>query len=120
MPAADAAQRLVGCESLDPRGLCRPADILAMCQAGQCFEIDGPARAVYVLTVRNGVVWIDAVKGSGDIDISGALDAAVMAQGRAKGLRSVAFQTKRRGLVQKAVQRGYRVAGWILSKDLQS
>lgn len=116
--ASVAAARLAGCERLEPSGLFGPGDIDELCQRGQCFELDGAASAVYVLTVHNGVVWVDALKGcSGQVDVIEAIDAVVTAQ--AAGGRAIAFQTKRRGLVAALTKRGYRVSGWILKKDLQ-
>lgn len=116
--AAAAAARLAGCERLEPSGLLGPGDLEGLCERGQCFEIEGAASAVYVLTVHNGVVWVDALKGeSGQVDVLEALDAVVTAQ--AAGGRAIAFQTKRRGLVAALKTRGYRVSGWILKKDLQ-
>lgn len=116
--AAEAARRLAGCERREPSGLFGPGDIEATCERGQCFEIDGAASAVYVLTVHNGVVWIDALKGSsGQVDVIAAVDEVVTAQ--ATGARSIACQTKRRGLVAALTKRGFRVSGWILKKELQ-
>jgi hypothetical protein len=114
---ADAATALAGCEDLDPRGLCVAGDIAAMCQAGQCFGLDGAASAVYVLTVRNGIVWVDALKGAGELDITAAVDEVLTAQ--AEGARAIGLQTRRRGLVRKLQQRGYRVTGWVMRKELQ-
>jgi hypothetical protein len=114
---AEAAQALAGCEALDPRGLCAAGDIEAMCERGQCFGLAGPASAVYVLTVRNGVVWVDALKGAGDVDITAAVDEVLTAQ--AEGAEAIGLQTRRRGLVRKLQQRGYRVTGWVMRKELQ-
>ncbi|HWH83464.1 MAG TPA: hypothetical protein VNU71_14630 [Burkholderiaceae bacterium] len=114
---ADAARALAGMEALDPRGLCGPGDIEAMCERGQCFELAGAADAVYVLTVRNGIAWVDAAKGSGPLDLVAALHAIVTEQ--AEGLRAIALQTARRGMVEKLKRRGFRVTGWILRKELQ-
>lgn len=115
--AAEAAQRLAGCEDLDPRGLCGPGDIAAMCEQGLCFALDGAADAVYVLQVRNGVVWVDAAKGGGGlVSALAALDAVVTAQ--AEGLKAIALQTARPGMVKELERRGFRVTGWILKKDL--
>lgn len=115
--AAEAAAALVGCESLDPRGLMTPADVEAMARKGQCFEIAGAnACVVYVLTVRNGSVWVDAVKGIGDVDLTAVLDGVITAQ--ASGMQAIALQTARRGLVKKLQHHGYRVTGWVMRKEL--
>ena len=115
--ADEAARRLAGCEHFDPRGICGPGDIAALCERGQCFALDGPCDAVYVLTVRNAVVWIDAAKGSGAVDVLATIDAVVTAQ--SEGLRAIALQTARPGMVKKLERRGFRVTGWILRKDLE-
>jgi hypothetical protein len=116
--AGDAAQRLAGCERLDPRGMCGPGDIAAMCERGLCFALEGAADAVYVLQVRNGVVWVDAAKGTGGaVSAMAALDAVLTAQ--AEGLRAIALQTARPGMVNRLERCGYRVTGWILQKELK-
>lgn len=118
-PAAAAAD-LAGLHGLDPRGVMRPADVAPMCQAGQCFELVGEgARAVYVVRVLgDGVAWIDAAHGQAGpgVDLVEAIDAAVSAQ--AAGLRRVALQTARPGMVRKLRRLGYSVDGWILGKAL--
>lgn len=116
--ADEAARALVGLDRLDPTGMAGPDDVGPLCAAGRCFALSGAAQAVYVLTVRNGVVWVDGLKGaSGQVDVFEALDAIVTEQ--AQGARSIALQTKRRGLVAALKPRGYRVSGWILTKELQ-
>lgn len=114
-----AARLLAGCEGLDPRGLCTPADISAMTHAGLCFAAtSGDSQAVYVVRVANGVAWIDAAKGFSPCDWDRKVMALVELQ--AKGLRQVAFQTRRRGMVRTAERAGYHVAGWILAKELHN
>ena len=113
-----AALALSGLEGLDPSGLMVADDIPRMTKSGQCFEVVGEAaNAVYVLTVRNGVVWVDAVKGEGDLDVTALLDGVITAQ--AQGLEAIGLQTARRGLVKKLQRHGYRVTGWVMRKDLQ-
>jgi len=114
----EAARALAGCEQLDPRGLCTPADIAAMCERGQCFGIEGAAQAVYVLQVRNGVVWVDALKGDGaGVDLVQLVDNVLNEQ--ARGARAIGLQTARRGLVKQLQRRGYAITGWIMKRDLQ-
>jgi hypothetical protein len=116
-PAA-AAIALAGCEDLDPRGLMAPGDVQQLVDKGRCFSLTGSqAGAVYVLTVRNGVVWIDALKGAGDVDLVELVDGVITAQ--SEGLEAIALQTKRRGLVRKLERHGYRVTGWVMRKELQ-
>ncbi len=111
-----AAEVLAGLEALDPRGIMTAADVAGMCERGQCFEVSGAANAVYVITVENGVAWIDAAKKTGEGDASHAIDTVVMAQ--AKGLKAMATQTAHAGLVQKLKKQGWRISGWILKKDI--
>lgn len=89
-----------------------------MAARGQCFAATAPgAQVVYVLRVENGRAWVDAMKGAGAVDwIANALP---IIEAQAQGLRAVAFQTGRRGLVRKAQRQGYRVAGYIMEKALQ-
>lgn len=114
-----AAALLVGCEHLDPAGRTTARDIPGMTRGGQCYAAtshDG-AQVVYVVNVSNGVAWIDAAKGAGPVPWSETLLPIIEAQ--SKGLRSVGFQTARPGLVRKAERQGYRVAGWIMKKQIQ-
>lgn len=113
-----AAQALAGMAPMDPRGMVGEGDIAAMCEAGECFAIDGEASAVYVLTVRNGCAWVQAAKGSGPVDLSAVLDAAISAQAQAHGLDALGCQTARPGLVRKLQRLGWRVSGWVLRKEL--
>jgi hypothetical protein len=94
------------------------ADLEAMTRTGRCFEIRGvQAGAVYVLSVRNGVVWVDALKGGGELDLVDLVDGVITSQ--AAGLEAIALQTKRRGLVRKLQRHGYRITGWVMRKELQ-
>lgn len=116
-PAA-AAAALAGLEQLDPRGLMAPGDVQDLARAGRCFELAGDqAGAVYVLQVRNGVAWVDALKGAGGVDWVELIDGVVTAQ--AEGLSAIGLQTARPGLVRKLQARGYRVTGWVMRKELQ-
>jgi len=115
---ADAAQALAGLHHLDPRRMTGPADVLTMCQRGDCWALDVPGgRAVYVTRLIGGGVWIDAASGSAPgIDLAGLLDGVIAAQ--AQGATHLAMQTARPGLVRKLARRGWRVSGWIMTKDL--
>jgi len=117
-----AAAALAGIEQLDPTGQTEPGDLLPMCERGACFELTaGDSTAVYVLTLKNGVVWVDAGKGTGPLDLTNTLREIVehQAQSVPGGARSIAMQTARRGLVRKLGRQGYRVTGYIITKDLQ-
>lgn len=112
----EAAHALAGLESLDPRGLMAPGDVESVAANGRCFALEGDASAVYVLTVRNDVCWVEAVRGGGDVDVTAILDSVLTEQ--ARGLAAIALQTARRGLVRKLQKRGYRVTGWVMRKEL--
>jgi hypothetical protein len=116
--AGTAARALAGMESLDPRGLSEPGDLVQMVKEGQCYELAGDlVRAVYVLHIRNQCAWVEAAKGSGPLDLAGVLDEVITEQ--ASGLSSLGCQTARPGLVRKLKRRGWRVSGWVMRKDLQ-
>lgn len=111
----EAAARLSGLHVADPRGMATDADTRAMCAAGVCFEVrDDSGAAVVVVHERGGVHWIDAAGGGGGRDLAGAIDQALIAA----GARSIAFQTKRPGLVRRAQRQGYKVAGYIMRRYL--
>lgn len=112
-----AALALASMEHLDPRGMTTADDIKSMCEGGQCFALTGAADAVYVLNVRNGVAWVEAAKGGGQIDLTHALDSVLTEQ--AKGLKALGMQTARPGLVRKLKKHGWCVTGWIMRKGLQ-
>ena len=114
---AFAASLLAGCEVLDPRGMVTKKDIDGMARAGRCFAATtDKAQAVYVVEVRNGVAWVSACKGSGNVTWSEVLLPVIEQQ--AKGCASVGFQTRRRGLVKVAQSQGYEITGWIMKKKL--
>lgn len=108
---------LAGSETLDATRRTAPGDIAAMTARGQCFTAATEnAQVVYVMTVSNGIAWIDATKGAGPIDWAAHLLPIIEAQ--AKGCRAVGFQTRRAGLVKKAQKQGYKITGWTLEKTL--
>ena len=112
-----AASLLTGCAHLDPCGMATEADIARLALTGQCFTATSETgQAVYVVKVKNGVAWIDAVKGNGATRWQNVLLPVIEAQ--AKGCASVGFQTRRRGVVKAAQAQGYEITGWILRKKL--
>lgn len=115
---AEAAKALAGLHGLDPAGLMGPADVLPMCQRGDCWALEVPGgRAVYVTRLIRGGVWIDAAAGQAPgVDLAAALDAVIGAQ--AEGCTHLAMQTARPGLVRRLEPKGWRVAGWIMKKGL--
>lgn len=113
-----AGALLAGCEHLDPRGTITAADLGPLAREGQCYLASTEAgQCVYVVKVQNGVAWVDAIKGHGPVNWSLVMPPVIEAQ--AKGLRAVAFQTGRRGLVRQLQGQGYRVTGWVMRKELQ-
>ena len=113
-----AAAALQGVAALDPRGIGTDADMLQAARAGRCFELAGDGvRAVYVLEVHEGSVWVQALRGAGDVDLCEVMDGLVTAQ--CQGFKTMGFQTARRGLMRKATRLGWRVSGWILRKEMQ-
>lgn len=113
-PAA-AARALAGMHRLDPRGVMDEADVQDLAERGQCFELGGAADAVYVVNVRNGVAWIDALKGTGPDLVAVVTE---LLEHQAEGCQALAFQTARPGLVRQAARHGWKVAGWIMRKEL--
>jgi hypothetical protein len=98
----------------DPSGMSTPESLAA---AGQAFELSAAGGSgVFVVTKKGTRLWIEAAAGAAadDLTAMGLELIEEMAQ-RAECIE-VAFQTARPGLVRKANQRGYQVAGWILKK----
>ena len=117
--ASEAAKVLAGLERLDPTGALQASDIEAMCERDKCVRVMAPHGAAAVAVAPVGkVLWIDAVRGVGDSDMTAAVDDAVCSLARQLGMQAVAFQTKRRGLVRKCERRGYQLTGWIMRKDI--
>lgn len=115
-----AAQLLVGIEQRDPLGRLQRHELPQRTRNAACLlatSEDGTSQAVYVIRVENGVAFVDFAKGHGALDWTAILGPVIEAQ--TKGVRRVAFQTARRGLVRKALKQGYQVRGWILAKDMQ-
>jgi hypothetical protein len=107
-------------ERLDPRGMTAPGDLVRMAATGQCFELAGDGvHAVCVVHMRNGCMWVDALKGDGPVDLVDAVDRLLTAAAELEHLQAIALQTQRRGLVKKLQSHGYRVTGWVMRKDLQ-
>lgn len=114
---SQAAQRLRGLSHMDPRGLASEADTLPMCEAGECWDVQSEqgGRAVVVIQrTPSGLLWIDAAAGQGGGDLTHTIDRLAASIGG----QSIAFQTRRRGLVRRTEALGYHVAGYIMRKDL--
>ncbi len=90
---------------------------------GVCFAVRDGARIVgaYVLRGIGDEVWIQAAAGRAEVDLCDLFDNLIAKHG--KGFRSIGFRTFRRGLVRKAMARGYRITsqenGYTMRKALQ-
>jgi hypothetical protein len=81
---------------------------------GQSFVLrneEGEAIGAYVLALRDGEVWISAAAGRADVDLTAAI--AALVEDQAQQFDSIAFQTKRRGLVKKVQRLGFQAAGAV-------
>lgn len=113
-----AAMLLAGVERRDPRGVLRADDLAGVCERGLCFAATTPGGQVaYVLNVKNGVAWIDAAQGAGQVDLTRTILPCIELQ--CSELDSIGFTTARPGLKRKAEKMGYQVTGWLLKKDLR-
>lgn len=111
---AEALQALGDMTHLAPAG--EPVCMADVVRGAHCFRVDGAASAVYVMRTMGDVAWVEAAKGAGLVDVTEVLDQAMTLQ--ARGFRRLAMQTKRAGLVRKLSRRGWKVAGWIMTKEL--
>jgi hypothetical protein len=111
---AEALQALGDMTHLAPAG--EPVRMADVVRGAHCFRIEGAATAVYVMRPMGDVAWVEAAKGAGLVDVTEVLDQAMTVQ--ARGFRRLAMQTKRAGLVRKLTRRGWKVRGWIMTKEL--
>ena len=84
-----------------------------MASVGRCFVVsqDGRDVASYVLQRQGDECYVLAAAGSAEFDITAFM--AAMLEGHAAGLSSIAFQTRRAGLIRKARKYGYTIAGRV-------
>ena len=94
--------------------------------AGQAvFELvdDGRqvgALALAVLDYSAGrVIHCGAAGGEPGHDLAGTMAAFLAHEARRIGARSVTFDTRRRGLVRRLAREGFRVSGFVLTRDTQ-
>ncbi|MBT2180493.1 hypothetical protein KKP06_22005 [Ralstonia pickettii] len=82
-----------------------------MARAGQCFVLEEGGAPVFAWSVQahGDELYILAAAGRAGFDLTAAGLAIIEQQ--AQGFASVAFQTRRRGLVRKAGALGYQPAG---------
>ncbi|UTV53236.1 hypothetical protein [Burkholderia arboris] len=98
--------------------------VARMAAAGRCFVIsqDGRDVAAYVLQRQGDECFVLAASGTVEFDLT--VFGLALIEAHARGLRSVAFQTRRRGLIRKAQKLGYHIAGRapvgvVMRKELQ-
>lgn len=82
-----------------------------LARAGMCFVLEQEGRPVLAWSVQahSAELFILAAAGRAGFDLTRAGLAVIEQQ--AEGFASVAFQTRRRGLMRKAEALGYRPAG---------
>lgn len=111
---ADAAQVFSVTQVPDPCGTSTPETLAA---AGQAFELSAEGGSgVFVVRKDGTQLWIQAAAGAAADDLTSIGLEVIEEIARRAECVEVAFQTMRPGLVKKANQRGYQVAGWILKK----
>jgi len=118
---ATAAGLMAGLEAIDPTGMLKPGGVADLCERSQCFElVAGPVRFVWAAIIRNDVLWLQAGKSANDrADAMPAIVRALDAQAISNGCTRVSMQTARRGMARKLARHGYRITGYIVSKDLK-
>ncbi len=96
----------------------------ALAAFGRSFVIESEGRPVcaYVIELAGREAFVVAAAGAAHVCLCDLLDDVITAQ--AGGLDSIAFKTRRRGLIRRALARGYRVAerlenGTIMRKELK-
>lgn len=110
----DAARAFSVIPVPDPSGRSTPETLAA---AGQAFELSvSNGSAVFVVNKNGGQLWIQAAAGAAADNLTEIGLDLIEEMARQADCTQVAFQTMRRGLVKKANQRGYEIAGWILKK----
>ncbi|MEX3955890.1 hypothetical protein [Trinickia sp. EG282A] len=122
--AEQARPLLAPVDRYDTTGGAESVASMTTCPGARCFVIsqDGRDAAAYVLQRQGDECYVLAAAGAVDFDLT-AFGLALI-EAHARGLRSVAFQTKRPGLIKKARRLGYAIAGRvadgvILRKELQ-
>lgn len=125
-PAQDLARafELLGrAAALDVNG---PGSAQDLAQGAAVFELTDPAGAIvgaFALRVDSfadgPLVTVTAAGGEGAHGATEAMAAWVEQQARGRiGARAITCSTQRRGLVRKLQRAGYRVAGYVMQKDL--
>lgn len=84
----------------------------------QACEFRECGALALALVAMGRELWIQGAGGADSADLTQAGLAACEIEARGRGLESVGFQTRRRGLVKKAIKAGYEIDGYILRKRL--
>lgn len=95
------------------------SEIVGGCQFFRLQGLKG-AEFGYALKVAGSELWIQAAGGAAKIDLTIFGLALIEQQAKGAALKSVGFQTRRRGLVRKAIKAGYQVDGYILRKKIDA
>lgn len=98
-------------------------DLDHLAHSSDCVRVSGAAGELFMaLQLRRGlerdVLWINGAAGQGASDWTRNGLAVAEHQAAQCRAHAVGFQTARRGLVKRAQASGYRVAGYILMKEL--
>lgn len=123
MSQAAAAAYLSRFRMTDPEGIDTPA---TACEGCTCWRLELPGGCVVFAldVIEGGRGWINVAGGETSETITGEALPYVESLARAKGARSLGFQTVRRGLVRRTAACGYRLArhvgagGYVMEKSL--
>jgi hypothetical protein len=89
---------------------------------GACFAVrdGGQVIGAYVLRGQGVQVWVQAAAGRAGVDLCDLFDDLIAKHGA--GFESIGFKTYRRGLVRKALARGYQITsrenGYTMKKAI--
>lgn len=92
------------------------SNVVSGCQFFCLNGLQG-AEFAYALRVAGSELWIQAAGGSAAVDLTRFGLAAIESQAKGR-FKTVGFQTRRRGLVAKAIKAGYEIDGYILRKKI--
>jgi hypothetical protein len=90
---------------------------------GACFAVrdGGQVIGAYVLRGHGSEVWVQAAAGRAGVDLCDLFDDLIAKHGA--GFESIGFRTYRRGLVRKALARGYQITsrenGFTMKKAMK-
>lgn len=111
-----AAQALARAGVADPRCENSPADIA---RGGTCLRFVAEEGAcVFVARQNGGVFFVDGAASEGGAGLASVGLVLAEASARQAACTRVVFETTRPGLVRLARKRGYRIAGFIMEKEV--